>query len=270
MSLPLLVVVGALGSQGSGVVDAMLAASEPQYQIRALTSDPSSKAARSLATNPRVSVELVDLNSQDSVLKAFRGADYIFANTAFPIGLSITEGPDVAQKAEQEYGLNVVRAAARISSLRHIIWSTLPDAEGITGGKYHIPHFQSKVTAEKYLQDPKNGLVGRTTFLRVGFYASNLKLDLYKPLYIVSIHLKRKLKLKLISHLFIRKRFKNMCLFYHVFRHHDFPSPEMKVVILALSLGPFSLSQRKPWETLCSAYPSICRVRSGQIPLLKH
>lgn len=187
MSLPLLVVVGALGSQGSGVVSAMLATPEPRYQIRALTSDPSSEAASSLATNPRISVEFVDLNSQDSVLKAFRGASYIFANTAFLIGVSITEGPAAAQKAEQECALNVVRAAAQISSLRHIIWSTLPDAESITCGKYHIPHFQSKIPAERYLQDPKNGLAGRSTFLRVGFYASNLKLDLYKPLYIVSI-----------------------------------------------------------------------------------
>lgn len=187
MSLPLLVVVGALGSQGSGVVSAMLAASKPQYQIRALTSDTSSLSARSLATNPRISVEYVDLNSQDSVLKAFRDANYIFANTAFPIGMSIAEGPAFAQKAEQEYGMNVVRAAAQISSLRHIVWSTLPDAESITDGKYHIPHFQSKVLAEKYLQNPKNGLLGKSTILRVGFYASNLKLGLYKPLYIVSL-----------------------------------------------------------------------------------
>ncbi|KAM0473424.1 hypothetical protein ACHAPX_008171 [Trichoderma viride] len=187
MSLPLLVVVGALGSQGSGVVSAMLAASKPQYQIRALTSDTSSLSARSLATNPRISVEYVDLNSQDSVLKAFRDANYIFANTAFPIGMSIAEGPAFAQKAEQEYGMNVVRAAAQISSLRHIVWSTLPDAESITDGKYHIPHFQSKVPAEKYLQNPKNGLLGKSTILRVGFYASNLKLGLYKPLYIKAI-----------------------------------------------------------------------------------
>lgn len=186
MSLPLLVVVGALGSQGSGVVAAMLATPEPQYQIRALTSDPSCPAASILAKNPRISVEFVDLNSQESVLKAFRGANYIFANTAFPIGISIAEGPAAAQKAEQEYGLNVVCAAAQISSLRHIVWSTLPDAESITDGKYHIPHFQSKVPAERYLQDPKNGLTERSTILRVGFYASNLKLDLYKPLYIVS------------------------------------------------------------------------------------
>ncbi|KAL6885421.1 hypothetical protein GGI43DRAFT_426672 [Trichoderma evansii] len=187
MSLPLLAVVGALGAQGSGVVSAMLASPEPQYQIRALTSNVSSEAACRLAENPGVSVEFVDLNSQDSVLKAFRDASYIFANTAFPIGTSITEGPAAAQKAEEEYGLNVVRAAGQISSLRHIVWSTLPDAEGITGGRYHIPHFQSKIPAEKYLQDPKNGLAGRTTFLRVVFYASNLKLDLYKPLYIKAI-----------------------------------------------------------------------------------
>lgn len=121
MSLPPLVVVGALGAQGSGVVSAMLTSSEPQYQILALTSDLSSEAARCLAANTRISVEFVGLNSQDSVLKAFRGASYIFANTAFPIDISITEGPAATQKAEQEYGLDVFRAAAQISSPRHII-----------------------------------------------------------------------------------------------------------------------------------------------------
>lgn len=213
MSLPLLVVVSALGAQGSGVVSAMLATPEPQYQIRALTSDPSSNAAISLAANPRVSVEFADLNSQDSLLKAFRDATYIFANTAFPIGISINDSPAAAQEAEQEYGLNVVRAASQISSLRHIIWSTLPDAEAITGGKYLIPHFQSKIPAERYLQDPKNGLAGKSTFLRVGFYASNLKLDLYKPLYIVSSPInKPRQKTNTDPNFFFptRKRLKNM------------------------------------------------------------
>ncbi|KAL7931796.1 hypothetical protein V8C35DRAFT_103285 [Trichoderma chlorosporum] len=184
MSPSLLVVVGALGTQGSGVISAMLTTPESQFQIRALTSDPLSEAAVNLAENPRVAVEFVDLKSQESVLKAFRDANYIFANTAFPIGVSISNGPAAAQEVEEEYGLNIARAASQISSLRHIIWSTLPEAESISNGKYRIPHFQSKIAAERYLQDPANGLVEKTTFLRVGFYTSNLKLDLYKPLYV--------------------------------------------------------------------------------------
>lgn len=187
MDAPLIVVVGALGVQGGSVVSAYLASQQSKhFRIRALTSSPSSSAALKLASNPRVSVVSVDLDSPESLLAAFQGANFIFANTIFPPETFFKEGAVAAQELEARRGLNIAQAASKIPSLKHLVWSTLPDALKTTNGKYSIPHFQSKIPAETYLRDPKNGLHLRTTYLCVGLYGSNLERPYYLPIFAVS------------------------------------------------------------------------------------
>lgn len=187
MDAPLIVVVGALGAQGGSVVSAYLGSQKSKhFQIRALTSKPSSDAALKLAANPRVTVVGVDLDSPESLAAAFQDANFIFANTIFPPETFFKEGAFVAQEVEARRGLNIAEAASKIPSLQHLIWSTLTDTRKVTNGKYAIPHFQSKIPAESYLSNPKNGMDSKTTYLHVGLYGSNIERFPYVPIYTVS------------------------------------------------------------------------------------
>ncbi|KAL1873627.1 hypothetical protein VTK73DRAFT_814 [Phialemonium thermophilum] len=181
MSLPVLTVCAALGRQGAGVVSAFTSEASPQYHVRALTSNPESAAARELASKPNVSVVKVDLHSLDSVVAAFEGSTLIFANTVFPPDVFVKDGAAKAEEAEASHGLNIARAAAKTSSLKHLIWSTLPDVLSETGGKLNIPHFQSKIPAERYILEHESGLANKTTFLRLGLYGSVIERPTYTP-----------------------------------------------------------------------------------------
>ena len=186
MSLPIVVVVGALGAQGAGVVSAYTSpAYSSKYHVRALTSNTSSDAAIALAARPNVSVVAVDLQSSDSVLSAFKNASFIFANTSFHLENFATQGPAAIQAREEQQGLNIVHAASQTPSLQHLIWSTLPDSVAISDGKWDIPHFMSKVPAEKYARSSESGLAGKTTYLHVGYYGSNLTRDPNRPVWVV-------------------------------------------------------------------------------------
>lgn len=78
-SKPVFVVLGATGSQGGSVIDALLP--EGKYTLRAVTRDPSSDKAKALAAK---GVEVVkgDVNDPESLKKAFQGAWGVFSVTA--------------------------------------------------------------------------------------------------------------------------------------------------------------------------------------------
>ncbi|KAL4960874.1 uncharacterized protein BDV14DRAFT_181576 [Aspergillus stella-maris] len=191
MPAPIAAVVGALGSQGSSVVSAL--ASKSPYRIRALTSNAESPAAVKLSnSDSRIEVVQADLLSIDSLVSAFTGAAYIYANTVFRPDVFNEKGAQGAQDTESTQGLNIVRAVARVnqadgSCLKHIVWSTLPNTERASEGKLVVPHLQSKIAAEKFLLDEGNGLKGKTTFLRVGMYGVNLARAPYTPIYMKGV-----------------------------------------------------------------------------------
>lgn len=186
MSLPVLTICAALGRQGAGVVSAFTSQETPPYHIRALTSNTESPAAKDLAIKPNVSVVSVDLNSIDSIVSAFEGSSLIFANTLFQPAVFAESGAAACQELEARQGLNIAQAAAQTPSLKHLIWSTLPDALKESGGELNIPHFQSKIPAEHYIKSPESGLGNKTTFLRVGLYGSVIENPPYTPFHSVS------------------------------------------------------------------------------------
>lgn len=182
--MPVLVVFGATGSQGRSVISALQASHSPEYHIRGLTSNKSSGAAKELS---RIGVEVVEVNieSEASIDSALQGADAVFANTAFPPDIFVSQGAVAAEEVESKTAVRIARAIARITTLKHLVWSTLPDGSKKTDGKLHIHHFQSKVAAVEFIRSEPE-LAEKTTMLSVGMYGSNLRDPGYVPIYDVS------------------------------------------------------------------------------------
>jgi len=151
-----MLVAGATGHQGGSVVNALL--EDGGWQVRALTRDPSSEASKALAAK---GVELVkgDLSNKQDVLEALKGAYGFFAVSPMQVWSS-----------EAEVGKLMVDAAKE-AGVQHFIWSTLPNAEKITGGKIDVPHFTNKAIVEDHAR--QSGL--RASFVAAAFYYQNFK-----------------------------------------------------------------------------------------------
>lgn len=129
-SKKLIAVLGATGQQGSGVVRALQESGE--FRVRALTRNPGSYAGSA------DEVAAADLNRPETLQAAFDGAYGVFAVTNF----WEQGGAD-----EVTHGKAAVDAA-RAAGVEHFIWSTLPDVETISGGKYDVPHFTDKAKVD--------------------------------------------------------------------------------------------------------------------------
>src|SRR2546426_4937651 len=125
-------VIGGTGAQGGGVVEALLASG--QYTVRVVSRDPASKSAKKLEKRG-VQVVKGDLLEPSSLRAAFEGAYG---------GFVVTNFWDPTQMAkETEIGIAAVHEA-RAAGVQHLIWSTLPNAEKLSGGRVKLPHFTRK------------------------------------------------------------------------------------------------------------------------------
>jgi len=177
----LISVIGATGVQGSSVIHALLDSSE--YDLRAICRHPESEKAKKLAD---IGAEVVkaDLNDLDSLIKAFKGSSAIYGVTGFFEDFA-RYGPEKAVELEVTQGINIAKAAAATETLEHFIWSTLPDGRKISNGKFIVPHFDGKNQVDRYIKSDL-ALLEKTTFLWVGFYASNLTFPMFTPCYVPS------------------------------------------------------------------------------------
>jgi uncharacterized protein YbjT (DUF2867 family) len=130
----LIAVVGATGQQGGAVARALQARS--QFKVRALSRNPDKH--RALADE----VVRADLNRPETLQAAFEGAHGIFLVTNF-----WEERTDEVKQA------TAAIRAAKDAGVRHFIWSTLPDVEAISGGKFHVPHFTGKAKIDRIVKD---------------------------------------------------------------------------------------------------------------------
>src|SRR5881628_3811703 len=131
----LIAVIGATGQQGGGVVRALQA--RGQFKVRALTRNPDKH--RELAEE----VVEADLDKPETLKAAFEGAHGVFLVTNF----WASGGADEFKQATA-----AVRAATD-AGVKHFIWSTLPDVEAISGGKFDVPHFTGKAKIDRVLKD---------------------------------------------------------------------------------------------------------------------
>ena len=149
----LIAVIGATGQQGGGVVRALQA--RGQFKVRALTRNPDKH--RELAEE----VVEADLDKPETLQAAFEGADGVFLVTNF----WAYGGADELKQATA-----AIRAASD-SGVKHFIWSTLPDVETISGGKFNVPHFTGKAKIDRVVQEA--GFANHT-FVIAPFYYQNL------------------------------------------------------------------------------------------------
>ena len=166
----IIAVVGATGAQGGGLVRAILNDKNGGFTVRAITRDVHSDKAKGLAA---LGAEVVaaDLDSPESLKKAFAGAYGVFCLTNFWEHFSPEK--ELAQAKAQA-------RAAKETGVQHVIWSTLEDTRKWVPlsdhrmptlmGRYKVPHFDSKGEADA--EFTKLGVP--TTFLLTSFYWDNL------------------------------------------------------------------------------------------------
>ena len=148
----LIAVIGATGQQGGAVVGALQASS--QFKVRALSRNPGRH--HELAGE----VAEADLNRPETLKAAFEGAHGVFLVT----------NPREKGADERKQATAAVHAA-REAGVEHLIWSTLPDVEAISGGKLDVPHFTNKARIDPIV---KAAGFASHTFVIPPFYYQNL------------------------------------------------------------------------------------------------
>ena len=145
----LIAVIGATGQQGGGVVRALQAGG--QFKVRALSRNPGKH--RALADE----VVEADLNRSETLNAAFEEAHGVFLVTNFR-----EKGTDELKQATA-----AVRAA-KDAGVKHFVWSTLPNVEAISGGKFDVPHFTGKAKIDRIVKEA--GFPHHTFVIAPGYY----------------------------------------------------------------------------------------------------
>lgn len=146
-----IVVLGATGSQGKGVVSALV--NEGAFTVRAVSRHPETYSGKA------AEVVKADLDNTDSLKNAFTNAYGVFVVTNF------WEGAD-----EFAQGRNAVEAAIA-ANVQHFIWSTLPNVDSISRGEFDVPHFTGKAKVDALVTSAG---FKYHTFVQPPFYYQNL------------------------------------------------------------------------------------------------
>ena len=159
------VVTGSTGKQGGAVARGLL---ERGHKVRAVTRDPNSSQAKSVA-NAGATLVAASLEDTAAITKALEGATSLFAMTT-PFGGT---DPETRQGA--------AAAAAKAAGV-HLVFTSVGSANRLTG----IPHFDSKYEVEKHIA--KVGV--RATILAPVSFMENLyfaKEQLAKGIYAAAL-----------------------------------------------------------------------------------
>jgi uncharacterized protein YbjT (DUF2867 family) len=165
-----IVVLGATGAQGGGLVRAIQSDPGGGFVARAMTRNPDSEKGQALK---KLGAQVVagDVDDPARLERAFSGAHGAYCVTFFWDHFSVEKEQAQARS---------MAAAAKKAGLRHVVWSTLEDTRKwvplndnrmpTLHGKYKVPHFDGKGEADAYFRDA--GVP--TTFLLTSFYYDNL------------------------------------------------------------------------------------------------
>ena len=140
----IIAVVGATGTQGGGLAQAILSDPNGGFAVRAITRDTNKDQAKALAAKGAQVVQ-ANLDDVESLKKAFSGAHGVYAVTNFWEHFSAEK-----EKAQAKN----IADAAKAAGVKHVIWSTLEDTRKLMSPsdtrmpmlqeKYRVPHFDAK------------------------------------------------------------------------------------------------------------------------------
>jgi uncharacterized protein YbjT (DUF2867 family) len=148
----LIAVTGATGQQGGAVVRALQAGGK--FRVRALSRTPDEH--RDLADE----IVQANLDEPETLTAAFQGVHGVFLVTNF-----WNEGTDERKQATAAVD------AAKNAGVKHLVWSTLPNVEAISGGKFNVPHFTGKAKIDQIVNEAG---FAHHTFVVAPFYYQNL------------------------------------------------------------------------------------------------
>ncbi len=153
MSNPTIAVFGATGSQGGSVVRYLKNSATP-FRVRALTRNPDNY------DGPADEAVAANLDDPQSLAAALEGVHGVFLVTNF-----WQEGTDEIAQARAAID------AARRAGVIHLVWSSLPDVETISSGKWAVPHFTNKSKVDPVVQSAGFPI---HTIVQPPFYFENL------------------------------------------------------------------------------------------------
>jgi len=150
MEKKIIAVIGATGLQGKGVINSIL--KDGTFKARAITRNPEKYTGKA---DEVVKGDLTDLAS---LTEAFKNAHGVFVVTNF------WEGADEIAQGK------IAIQAAKDAEVNHFVWSTLPNVEKISNGKFDVPHFTGKAKVDELV---KNAGFQNYTFVQPPFYYQN-------------------------------------------------------------------------------------------------
>ncbi|KAK7424342.1 hypothetical protein QQX98_000610 [Neonectria punicea] len=141
-----IVVLGATGNQGRGVVRALLHKTSPSFHVRAITRDVEGPAAQCLLkdfqSTERLSVVSADIYDVDSLREAFKSAYGVFAVTQNRLPGQTVDTED-KMRHKLMAGCNIVEAA-EFCKVQHFVMSSLLNltlaSDGVFAKVYHFDY----------------------------------------------------------------------------------------------------------------------------------
>jgi len=163
MASRIITVFGATGAQGGSVVDYLLASGE--FKVRGVTRDLKSAAAEAL-TKKGVEVVVGNLLEPETLKKSVAGSYGVFAVTQF-----------WEQRGKETEIVKNLIDIAKEAKITHFIWSTLPNLDVESKGKYTFSGWSDKARADDYV---KKACFKYHTFVAAPLYYQNWG-TFYKP-----------------------------------------------------------------------------------------
>ncbi|KAG2117276.1 uncharacterized protein F5147DRAFT_305941 [Suillus discolor] len=156
-------VFGATGTQGSSMVQALLA--DGTFVPRAITRNCSSEKALKLKSFG-AEVAQADLWDIDSLKQALSGVEAVYGVTDYYDPKNVAQG----HNSEMLLGRNLIDAA-KATDVKYFIWSSLPHCTRVSNGKYaNVYHFDNKANVDDYLRE--SGVPH--SILYTGWFSENL------------------------------------------------------------------------------------------------
>eukprot|EP00049_Salpingoeca_infusionum_P017087 m.351721 g.351721 ORF g.351721 m.351721 type:complete len:293 (+) comp16328_c0_seq1:125-1003(+) len=153
------VVFGGTGVQGGGVVQSLM--ERGGYNIVVPTRNPDSEKAVALNAKGVETVKC-DQHSEEDVQTVIKDAEYVFAVTNFWDPQSMGKEVELGKRMAD---------AAKAAGVKLFFWSSLPNADEISKGKYHVPHLTDKALVADYCKS----IDLPSVFVEAAFYFSNFQ-----------------------------------------------------------------------------------------------